>query len=73
MRMPGVWPLRTGEIPEGPHGRSMEAEVRAILTEAVRPESNWLQTWHARFHEVGGIELDLAPRGSSRMPPDFTS
>ena len=55
------------------HGRSMEAEVRAILTEAVRPESNWLQTWHARFQEVGGIDLDLASRGSSRTPPDFTS
>jgi antitoxin FitA len=53
------------------HGRSMEAEVRAILTEAVRPESSWLQTWHERFQEAGGIDLDLASRGSSRTPPDF--
>ena len=55
------------------HGRSMEAEVRAILTEAVRPESSWLQTWRDRFEDVGGVELDNAPRGSSRRPPDFTS
>ena len=54
------------------HGHSMEAEVRAILTEAVRPESSWLQTWHERFHEAGGIDLDLPSRGSSRTPPDFT-
>ena len=54
------------------HGRSMEAEVRAILTEAVRPETSWLQTWHERFHEAGGIDLDLPSRGSSRTPPDFT-
>ena len=54
------------------HGRSMEAEVRAILTDAVRPESSWLQTWHERFHEAGGIDLDLPSRGSSRTPPDFT-
>ena len=54
------------------HGRSMEAEVRAILTEAVRPESSWLQTWRERFHEAGGIDLDLPSRGSSRTPPDFT-
>lgn len=55
------------------HGCSMEAEVRAILAEAVRPETSWLQTWHARFQEVGGIDLDLAPRDSSRTPPDFTA
>lgn len=55
------------------HGRSMEAEVRAILTEAVRPEISWLQTWRDRFEEVGGVDLDCAPRGSSRRPPDFTA
>ena len=55
------------------HGRSMEAEVRAILTEAVRPESSWLQTWRECFEEVGGVDLDYALRGSSRRPPDFTA
>lgn len=55
------------------HGRSMEAEVRAILTEAVRPGSSWLQTWRDRFAEAGGVELDESARGSSRRPPDFTA
>ena len=55
------------------HGRSMEAEVRAILTEAVRPGSSWLQTWRERFEDVGGVELDNAPRSSARRPPDFTT
>ena len=55
------------------HGRSMEAEVRAILTEAVRPESSWLQSWRDRFEEVGGVDLDYARRGTSRRPPDFTA
>ena len=53
------------------HGRSMEAEVRAILTEAVRPGSSWLQTWRDRFEDVGGVELADTPRGSSRRPPDW--
>ena len=53
------------------HGRSMEAEVRAILTEAVRPGSSWLQTWRDRFEDAGGVELADTPRGSSRRPPDW--
>lgn len=55
------------------HGRSMEAEVRAILTEAVRPESSWLRAWHGRFEEAGGVELDVPARSASRRPPDFTA
>ena len=53
------------------HGRSMEAEIRAILTEAVHPEGSWLQAWHERFHEVGGVEIVLPERRSSRRPPEF--
>lgn len=53
------------------HGRSMEAEVRAILTEAVRPEAAWLQVWHQRFQEVGGVDLELPTRGSARRAPEF--
>jgi len=47
------------------HGRSMEAEIRAILTEAVtRPtDSRGLaQTLMARFGDLDGVELDLSPR-----------
>lgn len=48
------------------HGRSMEAEVRAILTESLtggqdeRP--NLGQVIRQRFAEVGGVELDLPAR-----------
>lgn len=55
------------------HGRSMEAEVRAILTEAVRPETSWLHTWRDRFLEVGGVDLEDSPRASTRRPPDFSA
>lgn len=55
------------------HGRSMEAEVRAILTEAVQPEGSWLEAWRDRFAAAGGVEWDDSTRGSSRRPPDFTA
>ena len=48
------------------HGRSMEAEVRAILTEAVtagdggRP--NLAQSIRERFGAVGGVDLDVPAR-----------
>jgi plasmid stability protein len=51
------------------HGRSMEAEVRSILEEALPPQqaSGGLGSRiHARFAEVGGVELDLPRR--SEMP-----
>ena len=47
------------------HGRSMEAEVRAILTEAVaepHETPGLFQTLMDRFSELGGVELDLPPR-----------
>lgn len=52
------------------HGRSMEAEARAILTAAVaageddRP--NLAQAVRAGFAAVGGVELDIPVR--SEMP-----
>lgn len=56
------------------HGRSMEAEVRAILVDAVRePDSgpNLAQAFLERFGELGGVELDLAPRGAAPRPVEF--
>lgn len=45
------------------HGRSVEAEVRAILDAAVDlPEENLLLALHAAVAEVGGVELDIADR-----------
>lgn len=47
------------------HGRSMEAEIRAILTDAVSPttaESGLAQTLLTRFGDLGGVDLELPPR-----------
>jgi antitoxin FitA len=48
------------------HGHSMEAEVRAILKDALssqQPSSGLGSRIHARFAAVGGVELDLPHRG----------
>lgn len=47
------------------HGRSMEAEIRAILTDAVSPPSDTdglARTLMARFSDLGGTELELPSR-----------
>lgn len=45
------------------HGRSVEAEVRAILDATVDlPEENILLALHATFAEVGGVDLELPDR-----------
>lgn len=48
------------------HGRSMEAEVRAILTEAVAEgedeQGNLAQVIRERFAAIGGVELEIPPR-----------
>lgn len=45
------------------HGRSVEAEVRAILDAAVNlPEHNFLLSLHASLAEVGGVEFELPSR-----------
>ena len=57
------------------HGRSMEAEVREILTEALRepaPPSNPFEYLRKRFAAIGGVELDLPPRNSPPRIPDFS-
>jgi plasmid stability protein len=57
------------------HGRSMEAEVRAILEQVLRtdpvPEYG-LGTWiHQRFAALGGVELELPSRAADRPLVDF--
>jgi plasmid stability protein len=57
------------------HGRSMEAEIRAILTEAVsRPDESvgLFQMLHDRFSEIGGVDLDLPPRTEPARWADFS-
>jgi plasmid stability protein len=58
------------------NGRSMEAELRAIVTDAVEtptrpPEMNLYDRIRARFEPLGGVELELPPRGPMREPPTF--
>ena len=54
------------------NGRSMEEEARIILREAVEPETgeeNLAEAIRARFAPLGGVELELPPRGPMREPP----
>ncbi|MFL6056709.1 MAG: FitA-like ribbon-helix-helix domain-containing protein [Actinoallomurus sp.] len=56
------------------HGRSMEAEIRAILTEAVSEpsESEGLMTALIdRFGAVGGVDLDLPVRSTPPRAAEF--
>ena len=57
------------------HGRSMEAEVRAILTGAVteaeddRP--NLAQVIRQRFATIGGVTVPIAPRADMPRAADL--
>jgi plasmid stability protein len=56
------------------HGRSMEAEARAILAEAVLPQGEGLLAALQReIADLGGVELDLPERAAAREPVDFES
>ena len=56
--------------------RSMEEEVRIILRDAVtgrRDGPRNLATFTRQcFAPLGGVELELPPRGPIREPPDFS-
>jgi plasmid stability protein len=57
------------------HGRSMEAEIRAILTDAVSgpDESVGLaQALLDGFGAIGGVDLDLPPRTEPGRWADFS-
>lgn len=55
------------------HGRSVEAEVRAILDAAVDlPEENILLALHGSFAEVGGVELHLPERRDAPRPVELS-
>lgn len=58
------------------HGRSMEAEMRAILVEAVRDpgdDEGLLGALAARFGEFGGVDLVLPSRSAPPRAVDFTT
>ncbi|HWE89016.1 MAG TPA: Arc family DNA-binding protein [Pseudonocardiaceae bacterium] len=57
------------------HGRSMEAEIRTILVDAVREPGDAEDLFLAmldRFGEIGGVELDLPPRDTPVRAADFS-
>ena len=58
------------------HGRSMEAEVRAILEEAVREPADSAGLFTAlldRFATLGGVDLELPDRAEPARAADFTA
>jgi len=58
------------------HGRSMEAEARAILKEVLMEKqpvtgADLATAIRRRFAPLGGVELELPPRQPGREPPRF--
>lgn len=56
------------------HGRSMEAEIRAILTDAVSPPQDspgLAQALLSRFGDLGGVDLDLPSRTEGPRAADL--
>lgn len=56
------------------HGRSMEAEIRAILTSAVTEEAPQADLFSAltdRFARIGGLDLDLPDRATPPRAADL--
>ncbi len=58
------------------HHRSMEEEVRIILRDAVNGGGggprDLAKFTRECFAPLGGVELELPPRGPIREPPDFS-
>ena len=58
------------------HGRSMEAEIRAILIEAVQQPADSASLFSAlldRFGELGGVELELPVRATPPRAADVSA
>jgi plasmid stability protein len=58
------------------HGRSMESEVRAILTEAVsepNEDTGLFVTLLDSFGDIGGVELELPERSTPARSADLSS
>ena len=57
------------------HGRSMEAELRTILNDALasdgEAELNLAEAIRRRMAPLGGMELEVHPRVAIRNPPTF--
>ena len=58
------------------NGRSMEAEMRSILADAVRdqaPSDGLLTTLLDRFGALGGVELELPQRSARPRAADLST
>jgi plasmid stability protein len=57
------------------HGRSMEAEIRLILTAAAtedeRPRTDLISALTERFAQLGGVDLNVAARTTPPRAADF--
>lgn len=53
------------------HGRSMEAEVRAILEETVREQDNFAEALMETFGGLGGVDLEIPSRTARARPMEF--
>jgi len=57
------------------HGRSLEAEIRLILTAAAtedEPRNNLFSALSERFTQLGGVDLDLPARTAAPRAADFS-
>ena len=57
-------------------GHSMEEEARLILnaelTGGQAPKLNLAESIRRHFAPLGGVDLEIPPRGPMRPPPDFS-
>jgi antitoxin FitA len=58
------------------HGRSMEAEIRLILTAAAaeddHPRTDLFRALTERFGQLGGVDLDVQARTEAPRAADFS-
>ncbi len=58
------------------NGRSMEEEARLIIEQGLTqvreaPAANLYEAIRRHIEPLGGVELEIPPRGPGREPPDF--
>ena len=55
------------------HGRSMEAEVRAILADGLEEKrpADFMGEVRRRFGALGGVDLDIPPRSRGHRQVDL--
>ena len=63
--------LRALKLRAAQRGRSTEAEIRAILENAVRPQEGLGSALAAVGRALGGVELDLRRKRSAVKPARF--